>query len=250
MKKILALILAMTMCLSLCACGSRDVVSPGAADDETTENAENNAEGDTANPGTASDSEDAVSGNNDADGGNDDNSDNDSDDSDSDNDNAESGSNTGIANVTAPDSTEEFKYDSGNADIDISYGDGMDVTETEDGLASVAYGDSRLFVEDVTSEYDPSKDDAASFLYDYAYAKCVEMVFDTYGEITQFNGEYPLSISGNEIYAYGAQMTCAPQIPVYAFIKLVTLDDGEGYAVVIGICNESDAGIFDNVEVQ
>ena len=92
--------------------------------------------------------------------------------------------------------------------------------------------------------------DPATYLYEYAYEKCTQLVVENYGEIDQFQGEYSLEVSGNEIYGYGAHIITDRQLPVYAFIKLVTLDGGEGYAVMIGVCDESTMEIFDNVEVK
>lgn len=226
MKKALILILALVLCISLCACGGRgNLANPDVADD-----------GSANNPGTTSDE---VGGNTDA----------------QTEDDAANGDNSEDEQVSegatsAPESTEDYSYASGDANINISYGDGMTVKESEDGTASVEYGENKLFVKDVTKEYDPNTTDAESFLYDYAYDKCVELVEDTFGAITQFNGEHPLNVTGNELYGYGAHMVCEPQTNVYAFIKLVTLEDGEGYAVMIGVCDENNVSVFDNVKLD
>ncbi|MBE6949569.1 MAG: hypothetical protein E7456_06970 [Ruminococcaceae bacterium] len=230
MKKIIALLLALAMCVSLCACGGREVSSPGSADEENaaeTDDEASNEAGEISDPGTESTENTPV------------------------NDDAAEGENTGTvvdpANVEAPESTEST---SNSAGMDISYAGGMSVKEESDGTTLVEYGSDRLYIRDVTGEYKPESTDAATFLYEYAYEKCVQMVVDTYGEITQFGGEYPITPSGNEIYGYGANMTCQSGVGVFASIKLVALEGGDGYAVMISVCHESNAGVFDNVEVE
>lgn len=227
MKKIFAIILALAISLSLCAC-SRDVKSPGSQSDDKSGNDQVDSASDNTTDENKS-NDDSVNTN------------------DTSVDNAENNGNSGSDEAAnAPESTENYEY----ADINISYGKGMAVTEADNGMASVEYDGCKLFVEDVTDDFNPNTTDAATYLYDYAYEKCVELVMETYGTITQFNGEYAISVSGNEIYGYGAHMTCDSDTQVYAFIKMVTLDAGKGYAVMIGICDEYNEGVFNNVEVK
>lgn len=255
MKKMFALILALAMCLSLCACGSRDIASPGTEDKETSDDAGNNNADNAENSEIASDGDNAnvVSGDSNANADSDSSVSNDSEnanDSNSESNIPSSGNNTPGAVAEAPESTEEYQFVSGGASIDISYSNDMNVYEIGDGRVCVAYDQCKLYVQNVTSEFNPDSDEPATFLYDYAYEKCVGMVVDAYGEITQFEGEYNLAPEGNEIYGYGANMTCNSQTQVYTFIKLLTLDNGEGYAVMIGVCDEYNASVFDNIEVQ
>lgn len=240
MKKILAFILALAMCVSLCACGRRDIASPGSANEETADDANNNEE----NSNAISNGDNAVSSNGEA------NTNNAADNVSGESNTPDNGNNTSGTAAEIPESTEEYSMDLGSTSIDISYAADMTVSKVAESSVAVQYGENRLYVQDITSEFNPDKDEAANFLYDYAYNKCVDLVVNTFGQITQFTGEYNLSCEGNVIYGYAANMTCSSQLEVYSFIKLVTLDDGEGYAVMIGVCHQSEASIFDNIEVR
>lgn len=232
MKKILAILLVLAISLSLCGC-SRNIASPGGEKDQSGDDSKEPSGTVTGyDEQGATDQADKADANTDS-----------SDIS------AASDDGSG-ENTVVPESTKDYDYTSGNASINISYGDGMNVTETDDGMASIEYEGCRLFVQDVTDDFNPNTTDAETYLYDFAYEKCVQLVMETYGTITQFNGEYALSVSDNEIYGYGAHMTCDSQTQVYAFIKMVTLDAGKGYAVVIGICDDYNYNVFDNVEVK
>lgn len=221
MKRIITILLVLIMCVSLCACGGdRDIASPSGDD---AENADSNVGNTPIDESKTPDGTNAVNGD------------------------------TGEAveeHTEAPENSEESTVAAGDLDMDISYGDGMTVTESgNDDTVSINNEDgSKLYVKDVTGEYDPNIDDPAQFLYEYAYESCVEIVGETFGEITQFNGEYPIAVANNELYGYAARMVCENNVQVYAFIKLVNVEDG--YAVMIGVCEESSMNVFDNVTID
>ena len=120
MKRILALMLALVMCFSLCACGGRDVASPGSADEETTGETANNADDNVSGDAVENDTDASV-----------DNDTNENVVAESDEFISSSGS------IAAPESTEKYNYASSGADIEISYGEGMNVAENVDGHAVV-----------------------------------------------------------------------------------------------------------------
>ncbi len=239
MKRVITILLVIVMCVSLCACGgNRDMSSPGGADGESAGTNIGNTPIDDSEDIDDTNTVDDASGDDTATASGDDTIANDSN---------GSGSQT---YTEAPSNSEESTATAGSLNIDINYGSGMTVTEkTEDDMVSVDHGDgSKLYIQDVTDVYDPNTQDPAQFLYEYAYESCVDIVSATFGNISQFHGENPISVSNNELYGYGAHMTCDPQIPVYAFIKLVSVEDG--YAVMIGVCKETNMNVFDNVTID
>lgn len=223
MKRVLILLLTLAMCFSLCACGERDVASPGGADDKT---AETNKDATVDNT-----SDDEAETNNDGEA--------------SENNNAQS---NGVQ-TEEPIVEKEQNYDVGNLDMDITYSSDMTTTEKpEEKTVIIEHGaNNRLYIQDVTGVYNPDTTDPSSFLYDYAYENCVQLVNSMFGQVIDFKGEEALATSGDELYAYGAQMTCAHNTEVYAYIKLVAVENG--YAVVTGVCEKAEMNVFDNVDI-
>lgn len=194
MKKIIVLLLALILILSLCACKVNGGSDPGHAN-----NPETSEPGDDASDDPSNAPEDAESDNN---------------------------------------STFNIKYDLG-----------MTSSEDEDGMVCISSGDNKLYIEDVTDKFNPDNDEPSDFLYNYAYDNCVKLINKLYGEVESFGGEVALTAEGNELCGFAANMTCEGDTYVYAFVKLIVLEDGTRFAVETGICNMNYENVFDDVEI-